>query len=820
MTLYGEAYSTLWVNANGWVSVLDNANGYHLPPATNPSTDFPNGYVAPLWADWCSSVSGCIGFVNAGVGVFYEVDVTPGAGRITIEWRHVRHFADDTLASNVDFSVTLYEGARSTIEMRYGEARPGINVQGSLTDFMARIGLERASPSEGMFVGPCTGALPCTTGQVQSLEDTKITIIEDVGEDLTITAVSASAHGVAGLPLPVTVTLASRHGQPIGPFSYQAQLLDVAETSTVGAPVLFTSGPVTLAGFQSSAATFDLPVPLGLADGDYRVAVTIDRTDAIAEIDESNNVAFSSPVAIAGRGPDLRARRIVPIGATASPGAPFSFAYVVDNFGNEPATAEAQVVLSKNDTISIVDTALGSPAVYALNSLESASATPTVTLPQISTGRYRLGLIVDPAFAVPELDERNNVLASGPTITVIADDVAVLTEDLSIGVLGAPYEVRLEAAGGDGSFGWNLSSGALPPGVTFQGGRIYGVPLQAGDFAIEVRVTSGERIATKGLTLTVLDADYPLTIVSRLLPDAFLGADYAVALRAVGGRPPYRFRTIGGRIPDGLTLRTDGRFGGTPANAGIALFTVEVSDEESNTATVAFSLEVRSPGNLTVSSGVLPDATLGEPYIQTLFAAGGAPPLRWRTLTDPPPGLVIAMEGLVNGIPETIGAHRILVEATDAIGQSDTSLLELVVRTDGRLRITTASLPEATLGVEYDATIEANGGSRPFTCEVIRAEGFLPPGLASSQQEGDDTANALFIRGVPESTGHWPFTVHCSDRNRRVAEAVFVLAVVEPPPPEDEGGGCGCSATRPSRPSPNAWVLLVFVVRRRRTKIA
>ncbi|MEQ8277734.1 MAG: CARDB domain-containing protein [Deltaproteobacteria bacterium] len=809
MTLYGGAYSTIWVNANGWVSVLDNANGYHLPPATNPSTDFPNGYVAPLWADWCSSVNGCVGFVNAGVGIYYEVDVTPGAGRVTIEWRNVRHFADDTMASDVDFSVTLYEGARSTIEMRYGEARPGINVPGNFTDFMARIGIEAPSPSQGMFVGPCVGATPCSTGQVQSLQDTKITILEDIGEDLTVTAVSTDETTVAGRPLPVTVRLASRHGMPLGPFTFQAQLLDPAATSTVGAPVLYTSGPVTLPGFATQEASFDLLVPIATQDGDYRVAITIDAADVIAEIDETNNVAFSGVVSIDGRGPDLRARRIVPRASTAAPGGTLELTYTVDNFGNVPATFDAQVVLSKNDTISLWDHRLGPVATYTLDSLESSSATITPTLPELPTGRYRLGLVVDPAFAVAELDERNNILASGQTVTVISDDVAVLTPSLPVAVLGVPYDVTLEAAGGDGSFVWSLSSGTVPPGVAFQGGRIYGVPLGVGDHPISVRVRSGDVTSTADFTLTVLDPDYPLRLVTRDLPDGYVGADYDVALRAVGGRPPYRFRTIAGRPTDGLELRTDGHVVGVPGASGIAVFTVEVSDEDANTATVAYSLEVRAPGNLTVVSGALPDATLQEPYTQTLFASGGTPPLRWRVLTELPPGIVVAEEGLVNGIPELAGPQRFLVQATDAAGQTDTSLLELVVRSDGLLRITTDRIPEAVLGADYDVTIEVNGGARPFLCEVVRSEGFLPPGLTSTQKDGDETTNALFIRGVPEARGTWPFTVRCTDKNLRVAEAVFPLVVVDPPPPVEEEGGCGCTTT--SRRGA-AWSLLLLLL--------
>lgn len=806
MTLYGDSYSTLWVNANGWVSVLENADGYHLPPSTNPSIDFPNGYIAPLWADWCASITGCVGAVNTGVGVYYEIDATPGAGRITIEWRNVRHFADDQLASDVDFSLTLYEGARSTIELRYGEARPGLNMAGSFTNFMARIGIERASPSEGMFLGPCPAASPCTTAQVQSLRDTKITILADLGADLTVSSVSAAPTGTAGLPLSVDVRLTSRHGMPIGPFVYQAQLLGPSATSTVGAPVLFVSPPTALAAFESRVDRFAIELPASLADGAYRVAVTVDADDRIAEIEEADNVAFGADtVTIAGRGPDLRAVRLRPLRTQVTAGDALPVTYTVDDYGNEPATFSLQLVLSDNPTISTSDRALGPPQTLTLAPRETISATVTVALPDpIRSGRYWLGALLDPELAVAELDEGNNTRRASEAIVVHSSQVAILTPELAAISLGAPYDVRWEAVGGDGSFQWSIVSGSLPPGMTSSGDRLSGVALAVGAFPFTVRAASAGASAERDYELVVLDPDYPLTFLSRGLPTAVLGADYGVVLRAAGGRPPYRFRRIDGRLPDGLALALDGTIAGTPSASGVGVFTVELRDDGTATATATLSLEVRSPGNLSILTSALPDATLGEPYTQSLFVSGGAPPIRWRALTATPPGIVVAPEGAVNGIPETVGSHRILVEAVDTTGKMDTALLEFEVRSDGLFRIVTTNVPAAVVREPYEVSIEANGGSRPFECGVLRSEGFLPPGIDATQRDGEEETNTLFLRGVPERAGRWPFTVSCTDRNRREAQAVFLLEV-EAPVVAEEPAGCGCSAT--STRSSEWWIV-------------
>jgi hypothetical protein len=69
------------------------------------------------------------------------------------------------------------------------------------------------------------------------------------------------------------------------------------------------------------------------------------------------------------------------------------------------------------------------------------------------------------------------------------------------------------------------------------------------------------------------------------------------------------------------------------------------------------------------------------------------------------------------------------------------------------LVVTTTSLPEATLGVTYAATLGAYGGTPPYTWSV--ASGSLPAGLSLS--------SAGAISGAPEATGSFSFTVQVSD---------------------------------------------------------
>ena len=59
------------------------------------------------------------------------------------------------------------------------------------------------------------------------------------------------------------------------------------------------------------------------------------------------------------------------------------------------------------------------------------------------------------------------------------------------------------------------------------------------------------------------------------------------------------------------------------------------------------------------------------------------------------------------------------------------------------LQITTSSLPGATIGVPYSATLQATGGTPPFKWRVVT--GTLPAGLTLNKTSGT-------ISGTPSST--------------------------------------------------------------------
>ena len=77
------------------------------------------------------------------------------------------------------------------------------------------------------------------------------------------------------------------------------------------------------------------------------------------------------------------------------------------------------------------------------------------------------------------------------------------------------------------------------------------------------------------------------------LPDGTVKLPYQrTSLQAIGGAAPYRWSVIAGGLPAGLKLSTSGVITGKAKTAGLATFTVQVTDAKKGTVQQEFSLQV------------------------------------------------------------------------------------------------------------------------------------------------------------------------------------------------------------------------------------
>ena len=83
-----------------------------------------------------------------------------------------------------------------------------------------------------------------------------------------------------------------------------------------------------------------------------------------------------------------------------------------------------------------------------------------------------------------------------------------------------------------------------------------------------------------------------LAIASRSLPTGHEDRRYAVRLRAVGGKAPYRWARTAGSLPPGLRLGANGRLTGVPAKDGTFRLRVRVVDGAGTARARILSLRV------------------------------------------------------------------------------------------------------------------------------------------------------------------------------------------------------------------------------------
>ena len=183
----------------------------------------------------------------------------------------------------------------------------------------------------------------------------------------------------------------------------------------------------------------------------------------------------------------------------------------------------------------------------------------------------------------------------------------------------------------------------------------------------------------------------------------------------------------------------------------------------------------KEPLQITTTS--LPDATEGIAYSYTLQAAGGNSSNYTWSISGQPSWLSIdASTGELSGTPPagSAGSYTFTVEITDGQQTAQADLSLTVTAAPTSLQITTSSLPDATEGVSYSATIEATGGTTPYTWSVSG----LPSGLTWTQ-----VGDAVEISGTPDvgTAGTYSVDVTVTDSSSPNQSASATLQLVVNP---------------------------------------
>ena len=375
-------------------------------------------------------------------------------------------------------------------------------------------------------------------------------------------------------------------------------------------------------------------------------------------------------------------------------------------------------------------------------------------------------------FTVQVTDSSGQTAAKDFSMSVVPAPLVITTASpLAPAPMGVPLSIKFAATGGVPPYVFGVS-GSLPPGTSLASdGTLSGTPAATGTFTFRVSVTDSSRntsapgTAFKDFSITITVPSLTISTTSPLA-NGQVGVSYSAQFAAAGGAPPYTWSGSG--APAGLSFSTGGLLSGTPTATGQSSLSVTVTDSAGAKASGTFAITV-IPAALAITTASLPNGNVGTAYSASLAASGGAPPYAWSA-GGLPDGVSAAANGAISGTPTTAGQYKVAVTVKDSAGATAQQSYTVTIALPP-LTITTASLPNGTVGVAYSASLAASGGVTPYQWSATG----LPAGLTLS------SGGAL--AGTPTGAGTPSIAVTVKDSAGTTASRTFQVTIALPPSP-------------------------------------
>lgn len=286
-------------------------------------------------------------------------------------------------------------------------------------------------------------------------------------------------------------------------------------------------------------------------------------------------------------------------------------------------------------------------------------------------------------------------------------------------VVGLSYDYQLKATGADEIVTWQVTTGAVPAGMTLSSsGHITGTSTTVASNSFTVKATAGAKSVTKAMTLKV---SAPV-ITTKAIPPARTAIPYSAAFGVSGGVAPFTWVATG--LPEGLTLDpSSGLLTGSAATAGSYAVAIAEHDSASpvHTAAVKITFTVSPP---VIRQAVTDPLVVGVNYHGQLYPVGMFGPATWSLEKGPlPPGLELTPEGKILGAPTVTGSKTVTVRAVDS-GHPATSVTASITLAPAKIGITTKTLPRLSTGIDFNFQLHAIGGTPPY-----KWTGTMPTGL-------------------------------------------------------------------------------------------
>ena len=334
-----------------------------------------------------------------------------------------------------------------------------------------------------------------------------------------------------------------------------------------------------------------------------------------------------------------------------------------------------------------------------------------------------------------------------------------------------PAEFPLQASGAPGPYTWSIVSGSLPPGMALRAdgpfpgwfpadasSDLAGVATLPGTYNFTLQVSNGS--ATAQMACTMVVASFTVTTPVQF-PDGFIGVAVNQSLTATGSGTTWTLPSYAS-LPPGLILSPSGTLYGSPTATGFYSFDLQATQ---GGVTVTRRMQLNVYG-VRMTSGSLPNATVGVAYSTHLAADYGTPPYNWTPI-GVPGGLTLATDGTISGMPNQPGNSWFSVSVSDSAGHTYTRSVSLCIigtppvlpqMSGGAFGGTT--LYDTVVGNPYQMLFSMSGGTAPYTWSAAGLPAWLS--IRSSQFNWNDPSGAELV-GTPPAAGTYTFTISAVD---------------------------------------------------------